>query len=71
MTGEISIGGVYVPALLLLAAIALVATGLLSRLFSLIGVYRLVAYRPLIDICLFTFLLGLLVLFTSPLGIHS
>ncbi len=50
MIGEIAIGGVYVPALLLLGLLALVLTGLLTQIFSLIGVYRLVAYRPLVDL---------------------
>ncbi len=70
MIGEISIGGVYVPALLLLALLALVLTGLLTQIFSLIGVYRVVAYRPLVDLSVFVLLLGLLVLLTAPLGIH-
>ncbi|WP_404710926.1 DUF1656 domain-containing protein [Sphingomonas sp. MMS24-J13] len=70
MIGEVSIGGVYLPALLLLALAALVLTGLLTRFFSLVGVYRLVAYRPLVDLCLFMLLLGLLALLTMPLGIH-
>ncbi len=70
MIGEVSIGGVYLPALLLLALAALVLTGLLTQLFSLTGVYRLVAYRPLVDLCVFLLLLGLLAFLTTPLGLH-
>jgi hypothetical protein len=66
--GEIAIGGVYVPALLLLGAIALLLTGLASRLLVLVGAYRLVAYRPLADIALFVLILGCLVFVTAPAG---
>jgi len=70
MIGEVSLFGIYMPALLLLAAVALVVTGLLSRLFSLAGVYRFVAYRPLVDLAVFVLLLGLLAHVTIPFGLH-
>lgn len=68
MIGEISIGGVFFPPLLLLGLMALALTGVLSRLFQIIGVYRFVAYRPLVDLSLFILLLGLAVLLTAHLG---
>jgi hypothetical protein len=68
MTGEISIGGVFVPALLMLAFAALLLTALLSRLLSLAGAYRAVAYRPLVDVALFVLILGLLVFVSAPAG---
>jgi len=68
MIGEISIGGVYIPALLVLVLLALILTGLLTRLLALISAYRFVAYRPLVDIALFILLLGLLVLASAPYG---
>ncbi|UAK23386.1 DUF1656 domain-containing protein [Sphingomonas nostoxanthinifaciens] len=68
MIGEISLFGVYVPALLLLAVAALAMAGLLSRILQLAGFYRLIAYRPLVDLCLFMFILGLLVHLTIPYG---
>lgn len=68
MIGEISIAGVYIPALLLLAIVALVLTGLLTQLLQLVGFYRLIAYRPLVDLCLFLFLLGTIVSVTMPAG---
>ncbi|WBO22980.1 DUF1656 domain-containing protein [Sphingomonas abietis] len=71
MIGEISIGGVFVPPLLLLGALALLLAGILSRLFQIIGVYRYVAYRPLVDCALFVLLLGLLVVLSAPFGPHS
>lgn len=66
MTGEISIGGVYLPSILLLAVVALILTGIVSRLLNLIGAYRVIAYRPLVDLALFVLLLGLLALLTGP-----
>jgi hypothetical protein len=71
MIGEISIGGVFFPPLLLLGLCALALTGVLSRLFQIIGVYRFVAYRPLVDLSLFVLLLGLAVLLTAHLGPQS
>jgi hypothetical protein len=70
MIGDVVLFGIYVPALLLLALAALVATGLLSRLLQLFGVYRLVAYRPLVDLCLFTVILMIAVLASAPLGLE-
>lgn len=60
MIGDVELGGVYFPALLLLSVIALILTGLLTRLINLAGGYRLVAYRPLADLALFVIILGLL-----------
>jgi hypothetical protein len=68
MIGEVSIAGVYIPALLLLALVALALTGLLTQLLQLAGFYRLIAYRPLVDLCLFALLLGLIVFLTMPAG---
>lgn len=53
MIGEVSIGGVYVPALLFLGFLALAVTSALIRLLSLIGAYRMVSVRPLVDLSLF------------------
>ena len=52
MIGETSIGGVYVPSLLLLAMASLVLTAFATRLLALVGAYRLVAYRPIVDLAL-------------------
>lgn len=70
MIGEISIGGVYLPALLVLAGVALVLTWMLTRLFALVGAYRVVAYRPLVDLACFLMVLGLLVFLTNPHGLN-
>ena len=71
MIGEIAIGGVFFPPLLLLGLGALALTGVLSRLFQIIGIYRFVAYRPLVDLAMFILLLGLAVLLTAHLGLQS
>jgi Protein of unknown function (DUF1656) len=71
MIGEVSIGGVYIPTLLLLVCAAVVLTGLLSRLLSLIGFYRLVAYRPVTDIALFLLLLAAIVWLTEGWGLRT
>lgn len=68
MIGEISLGGVYVPTLLLLAALALLLTGAVTRLLALVGAYRLVVYRPLVDIALFVLVLAMLVRLSVLLG---
>ncbi|MEG3175076.1 DUF1656 domain-containing protein [Sphingomonas sp. RB3P16] len=65
MIGEVSIAGVYLPTILLLAVAALVLTGIATRLLALVGFYRLVAYRPLVDLALFFLILGLLSLLTG------
>ena len=40
MTGEISIGGVYLPSILLLAVAAVILTGIATRLLAFAGAYR-------------------------------
>ena len=70
MIGEVSIGGVYVPSLLLFACAAVIVTAVLSRLLSLVGFYRLVANRPVTDISLFLLLLAAIVWVTTAWGLH-
>ena len=71
MMHDVVIGGVYLPALLLLGVIALILTGLLARLINLAGGYRFVVYRPLVDLALFVIILGLLVLAAARRGIGA
>lgn len=68
MTGEVSIDGVFVPTLLVLGIVAMLLTMLLARLFNAFGLYRFVAYRALVDLCLFVLLLGLLAWATPSIG---
>lgn len=69
MTGEVSLFGVFVPGLLLLAIAAAVLTALISRLFAIVGVYRIFAYRPLVDVAVYILVLGGLVLAFAPPGV--
>jgi hypothetical protein len=71
MIGEVSIGGVYIPSLLLFASAAVILTALLSRFLSLVGFYRLVVYRPVTDIALFFLLLAAIVWLTEGWGLRA
>jgi len=55
---EIGIGGVFIPALLVWATIALLLSILLRRLLAAFGLYRLVWHRALFDLALTVILLG-------------
>ena len=57
MIGEVSIGGVFIPALLLLALLALGITSLTVRWLSIVDAYRFVAVRPLVDLALYVIIL--------------
>jgi uncharacterized protein DUF1656 len=70
MISEVSIGGVYVPSLLLFACAVVILTAGLSRLLSLIGFYRLVANRPVTDISIFVLLLAAIVCLTEGWGLR-
>jgi hypothetical protein len=65
MIGEVSLYGLYVPPLLLLALLALGIARLLARVLARLGVYRLVWHPALFDLALFVIVLGSLALFTS------
>jgi Protein of unknown function (DUF1656) len=71
MIGEISVGGVYIPSLLLLVLAAVVLTALLSRILSAVGFYRLVAYRPLTDLAFFLLLLAAIAWITGGWGLRT
>jgi hypothetical protein len=58
MIGELDIHGVFVPALLVWALSALVASVLLRRVLRRIGFYRLVWHPALFDAAIFVVLLG-------------
>jgi hypothetical protein len=58
MIGEISIGGVYVPSLLIWGLIALALNMVLRRLLAAVGFYRLVWHRALFDLALFVIVLA-------------
>ncbi|WOK36536.1 DUF1656 domain-containing protein [Sphingomonas sp. C3-2] len=58
MSGEIAIGGVYLPALLVLAVMATVPTLLIRKLIQHWQLYRFVWHRALFDVALYLVVLG-------------
>lgn len=70
MTGEVSLAGVFVPTLAVLALAALALSFLLTRLLGAFGLYRFVAYRALVDLSIFVLVLGLLAWTVPLLGIR-
>lgn len=58
MIAEISLHGLYVPTLLLLAVAALVCTRAFGRLLLRLGFYRFVWHPALFEFALFGILLG-------------
>jgi hypothetical protein len=58
VTAEFDLYGVFVQALLVWAALALLATGALRWALRRLGLYRLVWHPPLFDLALFVTLLG-------------
>lgn len=70
MTGEVSLGGVFVPTLLVLALAAMALAFALTRLIGAFGLYRFVAYRALVDLSLFVLMLGLLAWIVPFLGLR-
>jgi len=68
MIGDLSTGGVYVPALLVMALLALAVTGIFTQLLRILGLYRIIAYRPAVDLSIFILIVEFLVLVTMPRG---
>ena len=68
MTGEIALGGIFVPTLLLLALVALALSWAVTRLLGAFGLYRFVAYRAAVDLSLFVLILGALSLLVPTFG---
>lgn len=64
MNGELNLLGVFVPALLVYAALAFGLKELVCRQLLRLNIYRFVWHRPLFDTALFVLLLGALVLLT-------
>ncbi|WBS05276.1 DUF1656 domain-containing protein [Pseudoduganella sp. SL102] len=68
MSAEISLHGLYVPTLLLLALAALAGTRVLGKLLLRLGFYRLVWHPALFDCALFGILLGGLSILATRFG---
>lgn len=70
MIGEVSLDGVYLPTLFVLALGALGLSFVLTRLIGAFGLYRFVAYRALVDLSLFVLSLGLLAFLVPFFGLR-
>ena len=70
MTGEIALGGIFIPTLLLLALVALVLAWVVTRLIGAAGLYRFLAYRAVVDLSIFVLILGGLTILVPTLGIR-
>lgn len=70
MTGEIAIGGVYMPTLLLLGVVALGLSWAITRLFAAFGLYRFLIYRAAVDLSIFVLTFGALAFLVPDVGIH-
>ncbi|MBB4101117.1 DUF1656 domain-containing protein [Sphingomonas kyeonggiensis] len=70
MIGEVSLDGVYLPTLFVLALGALALSFVLTRLIGAFGLYRFVAYRALVDLSLFVLSLGLLAFLVPFFGLR-
>lgn len=68
MIGEISLAGIYVPTLLVLALLAFGLTRVLTAGLARTGWYRFVWHPPLFDIALFVIVLGAMVSASSFLS---
>ena len=69
MIVDLNVGGVLIPGLVVLAFIALVATMAVLRLFAAVGLHRLFAYRPLVELATFVIVYGLLVQYLPSIGL--
>jgi hypothetical protein len=65
MIGELNIGGVFVPYLLLLAVLAFVLSLCARRVLRAVRFYRFVWHAGLFDIALFVVLLWLVAMITA------
>jgi hypothetical protein len=70
MTGEIALGGIFIPTLLLLSLVALILAWIVTRLIGAAGLYRFLAYRAAVDLSIFVLILGGLAILVPTLGIR-
>lgn len=67
MIEEVSIGGVFVPVLLIWAVLAIAPLLAIRRLLTGLGAYRIVWHRALFDIALYVVILGVLAASSSSI----
>ncbi|PJR92455.1 hypothetical protein CN878_22490 [Ochrobactrum sp. 695/2009] len=69
MIADLNFAGVLIPALVVFSFLALVATLAMMRILNTTGVFRLFAYRPLVELAIFVIVYGLLMQVLSPIGL--
>ncbi|MDP9588499.1 DUF1656 domain-containing protein [Shinella oryzae] len=69
MIVDLNVGGVVIPGLVVLAVVALVAATVTLRILAAAGLYRLFAYRPLVELATFVVIYGLLVQYLPSIGL--
>jgi len=71
MNGETSIGGVFVPTLMIWCLLAMFITILVRRLLLIIGFYRFVWHQALFDLAMFVVIWGALAASFSSTGLAA
>lgn len=69
MIAEVNIAGVFIPAILIWALVAVAIGFLVRRVLTLIGFYRLVWHRGLFDLALFFILWGSVAFMVNRFGL--
>lgn len=69
MIGEIDVAGVFIPALVIWALVAMVLGIVVRQVLTATGFYRLVWHRGLFELALFFILWGLVVVFVNRFGV--
>ena len=68
MIVDLDVGGVLIPGLLALVFVAIFATVAIIRLLRVVGIYRLFAHWPLVELAIFALIYGLLVQHLPSIG---
>ena len=69
MIGEVDVAGVFIPAILIWALVAMAIGFFVRRIFAMTGVYQLVWHRGLFDLALFFILWGLVAFMVNSFGL--
>ncbi len=68
MIVDLDVGGVLIPGLLALVSVAIFATVAIIRVLRVVGIYRLFAHWPLVELAIFALIYGLLVQHLPSIG---
>ncbi|KQW41507.1 MULTISPECIES: DUF1656 domain-containing protein [Pseudomonas] len=68
MIVDLDVGGVLIPGLLALVFVAIFTTVAIIRGLRVVGIYRLFAHWPLVELAIFALIYGLLVQHLPSIG---